>query len=168
MLGELMPITWPSPAWRSIWLQALRPPSPPTLTTLTGTSTSPLLVTEFASARADRSRPPPGGVPAMISTARSGFQVIGDKSWGIRRLHRSQHLGPEIDFRAHEFVERGRRALLRRHHVVSQIREPLDDGRVIHGHRQRPVELLDSGRRRALGRGQAVPDGELEIRQSGL
>src|SRR3982075_3476793 len=65
-----------------MWLQALRPPSPPALTTLNGTPSSPLLAMELASARAERSRPPPGGVPAMISIARSGFQVIGSSSYG--------------------------------------------------------------------------------------
>jgi hypothetical protein len=57
----------------------LRPPSPPTLTTLTGTSTRLFVSIARASARAERSSPPPGGVPAMIAISRCGFQVFIDQ-----------------------------------------------------------------------------------------
>jgi tripartite-type tricarboxylate transporter receptor subunit TctC len=75
---------------------------------VTGDSRSPTCRRRF--------RPP---APAATSSRRGR----------LGRLHRSEHLGPEIDLLAHEIIEPGRRALLRGHHVVAQIREPLDQGR---------------------------------------
>jgi hypothetical protein len=60
-------------------------------------------VIALTSARAERSRPPPGGVPAMISISRSGCQIMA-----VRRLHRAEHPAPEIHLLAHELLECGR------------------------------------------------------------
>jgi hypothetical protein len=74
LFGALMPMTCASPPRPAMCRQALRPPSPAMLTTLAGTLSRRLAAIAVSRARAERSVPPPGGVLAMISMARSGRQ----------------------------------------------------------------------------------------------
>src|SRR6185295_16618798 len=63
-------------------------------------------------------------------------------------------------------LERLRRALLRRHGRGPELGEALLHHRVLQAFLERGDELVEHGLRRALGRVQAVPDGDLEALQS--
>src|SRR5487761_2344776 len=125
MVGELIASTCASPACRRRWSQALPPPRPAMLVSFTGTSSRRCLVNTSMSARAGRSCPPPGGVPATSSISRIGRHARPPFPLFMRLLlahaEAAQHLGPERDFVGVELVEIFGAAFVRRHYVVAQV-----------------------------------------------
>ena len=61
----------------------------------------PVGLIALTSARAERSRPPPGGVPATISISRSGFQIMAVRRDAIEPSTSRQ----SADLVAHELFE---------------------------------------------------------------
>src|SRR6516165_10584153 len=139
------------------------------LTISTGTSMRVPSSIALAIARATRSRPPPGGVPATIRTGRSGFQacdapfILGQTSLKVPQDRR-----PKRDFGFVKGVEVSRAALLRGHHVIAEVGEAFDHDGIVQRDTKRPIEPLDDRRWCALRCREAEPNRQIEIRHAGF
>src|SRR5258707_567455 len=101
------------------------------LVSFTGCGSSLWVFITSMSARAGRSCPPPGGVPATSSISWVGAQpVTSCMLLLLLRIESAEHFRPEHDFFLVELVEIGSAAFLRRRHVVAEIGKSFDDIRI--------------------------------------